>query len=226
MMIYLLNSDDLNYNRNKGSYLTTINYLSHLSYCYYMLIAIPCSLLFQQIFEKIFLRPSMRKVASVQRMAKRFLRCGANKLWIDPKEKERVAAVQTYEHVKKLVEDNIIIRRRDKVNSKAHARKLERGRAIGRRMGLGKRKGTKEARLSSKTIWMRNIRSMRETLKELKKKGELVGEEYRMYYVQAKGNLFKNKNVMLDAISKRKTEMARFKELGLQAEALKMSRPN
>lgn len=168
----------------------------------------------------------MRKVASIQRMARRLLKCGRNKLWIDPNEKERVSAAQNYEHVKQLVEDNIIIRRKDKVNSRAHARKLAEGRAKGRRMGLGKRKGTKKARLSPKEIWMKNIRSMRATLKELKKKGELAGEEYRMYYVQAKGNLFKNKNVMLDAIMKKKAEMARLKELGLQAEALKMGKSN
>lgn len=168
----------------------------------------------------------MRKVASVQRMARRLLSCGRNKLWIDPKEKERVAAVQNYEQVKQLVADNIIIRRKDKVNSRAHARKLAEGRAKGRRMGLGKRKGTKEARLSSKTIWMKTIRSMRATLKEMKNKGELVGEEYRKCYVQAKGNLFKNKNVMVDVINKRKADAARMKELGLQAEALKMSKSN
>lgn len=166
----------------------------------------------------------MRKVASVQRLARRLLSCGRNKLWIDPNEKERVAAAQNYEHVKQLVADNIIIRRRDKVNSRAHARELAEGRAKGRRMGLGKRKGTKKARLAPKEIWMKNIRSMRKTLKDLKKKGELAGEEYRSYYVQAKGNLFKNKNIMLDAIMKKKAEVARMKELGMQAEALKMSK--
>jgi len=159
-------------------------------------------------------------------MARRLLTCGRNKLWIDPNEKERVAAAQNYEHVKQLVEDNIIIRRRDKVNSRAHARELAEGRTKGRRMGLGKRKGTKKARLSPKDIWMKNIRSMRATLKELKRNGELAGEEYRMYYVQAKGNLFKNKNIMMDAIRKRKTEISRLKELGIQAEALKMGKSN
>jgi large subunit ribosomal protein L19e len=166
----------------------------------------------------------MRKVASIQRMARKVLRCGRNKLWIDPNEKEKVAAVQNYEQVRQLIDDNIIIRRRDKVNSKAHARELAEGRAKGRRMGLGKRKGTKAARLAPKVIWMKNIRSMRKTLKELKVKGELSGEDYGQYYVQAKGNLFKNKNVMLDAISKKKSEVARMKELAMQAEALKMGK--
>lgn len=168
----------------------------------------------------------MRKVASVQRMARKILSCGRNKLWIDPNEKERVSAVQNYEQVRQLIEDNVIIQRRDKSNSRAHARELAEGRAKGRRMGLGKRKGTKKARLSPKTIWMKNIRSMRAALKEMKKKGDLAGEEYRMYYVQAKGNLFKNKNVMVDAIMKKKAEVARLRELGLQAEALKMSKSN
>lgn len=168
----------------------------------------------------------MRKVASIQRMARRLLQCGRNKLWIDPNEKDRVAAAQSYEEVKTLVSDNVIIRRRDKVNSRAHARKLAVGKSKGRRMGLGRRKGTKEARLSSKTIWMKKIRSMRSALKDLKKKGELAGEQYRQYYVQAKGNLFKNKNIMIDTIMKKKAEAERLKDLGLQAEALRMSKTN
>lgn len=168
----------------------------------------------------------MRKVASVQRMARRFLSCGRNKLWIDPKEKERVAAVQNYEQVKQLVADNIIIKRKDKVNSKAHARELAEGRSKGRRMGLGKRKGTKDARLSSKTIWMKNIRSMRATLKSMKAKGELMSEEYRKCYTQAKGNLFKNKNVMIDTINKRKVKAARTRDVATQTEALIISKNN
>lgn len=168
----------------------------------------------------------MRKVASVQRMARRVLKCGRNKLWIDPNEKETVSKVKNYEDVKELVAKNIIIRRRDKVNSKAHARELAEGRAKGRRTGLGRRKGTKEARLSSKDIWIKRIRSMRSCLKKLKEDGYIVGEEYRQYYVQAKGNLFKNKNIMLAAIEKRKAEIARMKELGLQADSLKVKSSN
>lgn len=66
----------------------------------------------------------MRKVATIQRLAKLLLECGRNKLWIIPNEMERVAAAQNYEHVRQLVVDNIIIHRRDKVNSRTHARNL------------------------------------------------------------------------------------------------------
>lgn len=168
----------------------------------------------------------MRKVASIQRMARKVLRCGRNKLWIDPNEKERVSAVQSYEEVRALITDNVIIRRRDKHNSRAHARKLAEGKKKGRRMGPGRKKGTKEARLSSRTIWMKKIRSMRAALKDLKERGELAGEQYRQYYVQAKGNLFKNKNVMVDTIMKKRAEAERLKDLGLQAKALKMNKTN
>lgn len=68
---------------------------------------------------------------------------------------------------------------------------------------------------------MKKVRSKMSTFKISKKKGEPAGEEYRMYYARAKGNLFKYKRIMLDSTMKRKAEVARMKGLGIQSEALK-----
>lgn len=166
----------------------------------------------------------MARVATIRRLASKIFNTGLNKVWLDPNEKEKIGAAQTRSQVKALIDENLIIMKPDAHNSRAKARARVVAKKKGRHMGLGKRKGTKDARLSGRTIWIKNIRSMRAVLKEMKLKGELVGEEYRHYKQQAKGNLFKNKNVMVDIILKKKAEAERLKELEKQAMALKMRR--
>ncbi|CAG2103811.1 unnamed protein product [Medioppia subpectinata] len=167
----------------------------------------------------------MRKLASIKRLAKNLLVCGEGKLWIDPNENEKVMAASTYHQVRELIQEGIIVKREDKINSLAKARARALAKSKGRHMGYGSRKGTKNARLSSKVIWMKTIRSMREELKEMKLKGELTSDEYRQYKQQAKGNMFKlNKNNMIEHIYKKKAEAERMAELQRQASALNMSR--
>lgn len=166
----------------------------------------------------------MRKLASVQRMAKNVLSCGRNKLWLDPNEHETILAADSIQKVKDLIETGAIVKKNDKVNSKAKALARAEAKRKGRHMGLGSRKGTKNARLSQKTIWVKTIRSMRTTLKDMKEKGELTATEYHMYRMQAKGNMFKlNKNTMVGHIVKKKQEATRLAELEKQAAALRMA---
>lgn len=168
----------------------------------------------------------MARVPTIRRLASKIFSTGLNKVWLDPSEKEKISAATTRQDVKKLIEENLIIAKPDHHNSRAKARARVIAKKKGRHMGLGKRKGTKDARMSDRTIWIKKIRSMRSVLKEMKLKGELVGEEYRHYKQQAKGNLFKNRNVMVDAILKKKAEAERLKELETQAAALKMAKEN
>lgn len=166
----------------------------------------------------------MSRVPTIRRLAAKIFNTGLNKVWLDPNEKEKVSAAQTRAQVKALIEENLVIQKPDKHNSRAHARARADAKKKGRHMGLGKRKGTKNARLSERTIWIKNIRSMRSVLKEMKLKGELVGDEYRHYKQQAKGALFKNKNVMVDVILKKKAEAERLRDLEKQAAALDMKK--
>ncbi|EED43188.1 LSU ribosomal protein L19E, partial [Enterocytozoon bieneusi H348] len=114
-------------------------------------------------------------------MAKKVLRCGQSKLWFDPNEYESVLAADSIEKVKNLIEDGTIIKKNDKVNSRANARDRKEAKSKGRHMGNGSRKGTKNARLPKKTIWIKTLRSMRSILRDMKNKGELTSEEYQKY---------------------------------------------
>lgn len=168
----------------------------------------------------------MARVPTIRRLASKIFNTGLNKVWLDPNEKEKISAAQTRAQVKALIEENLIIQKPDIHNSRAKARARVIAKKKGRHMGLGKRKGTKNARFAQRDIWIKNIRSMRATLKSMKNAGELVGEEYRHYKQQAKGNLFKNKNVMVDVILRKKAEAERLKELEQQAAALKINQSN
>lgn len=162
----------------------------------------------------------MSRVESLRRLSSKLLKCGMHKVWLDPNEKEKLDAAKSREQIRTLIAENLIIKKPDNINSRGRARARREAKMKGRHMGLGKRVGTKNARCSERTIWIKKIRAMRAVLKEMKRKGELVGEEYRKYKMQAKGNLFKNQNVMVDHILKKKAEVERIRELREQAIAL------
>merc|ERR1712147_345424 len=78
----------------------------------------------------------------------------------------------------------------------------------GRHMGHGKRKGTANARMLSKILWIRRMRVLRRLLRKYRETKKIDKHLYHELYLKAKGNGFKNK-----------TEQARTKLLSDQAEA-------
>lgn len=144
-------------------------------------------------------------------------------MWLDNNEVERLNAVTTREQVRQLIGDNVIIMKQDKHNSRGRFRERLAAKKKGRHMGPGKRHGTANARMPEKVVWMKKIRAMRAMLKEMRASGEISKEDFRTFYMQAKGNLFKHRFFMKDYIVKRKTEEQRAKELAEQAKALNLA---
>ncbi len=165
----------------------------------------------------------MKKFASIRRMSMKILETGQSKIWFNPNEREKIMAADTLQRIRELVDEGVIVKKLDKVNSRANARKREIAKNKGRHMGKGSKKGTKNARLPKKTVWMKTLRSKRSTLKEMKNAGELNSEEYHSYRQMAKGNQFRlNKKVMLTYIEKKKDEQKRLDELRAKAEAMQV----
>merc|ERR1712146_189904 len=89
----------------------------------------------------------------------------------------------------------------------------------GRHTGVGKRVGRKDARMPSSIIWMRRLRVLRRLLKKDRDAKKIDKHLYHSLYMKCKGNVFKNKRVLVETIHKEKTKSIMERQIAEQAEA-------
>merc|ERR1719324_489834 len=107
------------------------------------------------------------------------------------------------------------------MHSRSRVRKNLDAKRKGRHTGTGKRRGTAEARMPTKVLWIRRLRVLRRLLRKYRQQKKIDRHLYHKFYVGAKGNQFKNKRVLVEAIHKAKTEKMKAKALQEQSEAKK-----
>ena len=154
-----------------------------------------------------------------KRLAADVLKVGVKRVWIDPNEIAEVALANSRKNIRKLFKDGLIMRRQVHMHSRSRVQAFHEAKRKGRHTGTGKRKGTKDARMPQKVLWMRRQRVLRRLLRKYRDAKKITKDIYHQFYLGSKGNLYKNKTVLIEAIHKMKQEKIREKQLAEQRDA-------
>ena len=129
-------------------------------------------------------------------LASRLLKCGINRVWINPDSLADVNLALTADDIKKLIRDGTIRKKQVIGISRGRARVKHEKLKRNQQKGPGKRKGAKTAGNSKKDQWINRIRPQRRFLAALRDKGLIEKSDYRKVYRKAKGGQFRSVNYL------------------------------
>lgn len=135
-------------------------------------------------------------------IAARILKCGKDRIWLDPSRSADIAEAITARDINHLINDGVINKKHKKGVSTGRKRFAAAQKKKGRRKGPGSRKGKRSTRLPPKRAWIKQVRILRKTLSELKISGKIKKDVYRMLYRRVKGGFFRNREHLITYLEK------------------------
>jgi large subunit ribosomal protein L19e len=132
------------------------------------------------------------QITNQKKMAAQILKCGVNRIWINPSYLDQVAQSVQKDDIREAIDSGWIKAKAIQGTSRVRALKRLDQKRKGRRKGHGKRSGSANARNPRKQQWMRTIRAQRHTLKDMREDGTLDRSQYRHYYLKAKGGSYRS----------------------------------
>ncbi|MEF8848015.1 MAG: 50S ribosomal protein L19e [Candidatus Thermoplasmatota archaeon] len=136
----------------------------------------------------------MTNLKNQRRMAAQLLKCGKNRIWMDPDRIEEIGKAVTKDDIRVLINGNAIKAKQKKGISRGRKKYIKSQKKKGRRRGPGSIKGKKHARLPKKERWIKTIRPLRKFLRTLRDEEKISRSNYRKYYRKAKGGEFRSKH--------------------------------
>ncbi len=134
------------------------------------------------------------QVKTRKKMAAEILKCGIDKVWVDPEKIEEVSKAITKADVRRLIQKGIIRKKKKNEQSRGRARIILAQKKLGRRRGRGSKKGKKMAKTTKKKEWIKTVRPLRSMLKKLRDSGTITKNQYRKLYLMVKGGRFRSKS--------------------------------
>lgn len=135
-----------------------------------------------------------------KRTASRIMKCGVTRVWIDPSRIKDVQEAITGHDIRRFIKDGVIVKLPKKGISSYRKNRAMKQKQKGRRRGQGTRKGY--AAGLQKRQWIKRIRVIRRTLKELKSKGRINNVTYWKMYRTAKSGFFRSKAHLISHLEK------------------------
>ncbi|HII39138.1 TPA: 50S ribosomal protein L19e [Candidatus Micrarchaeota archaeon] len=132
-------------------------------------------------------------LVTIKRLAAGLLKCGTSRIRIlDAKKAEEAL---TREDARRLIKEGVVVKIPEQGVGRGKAKRKHVRKQLGRRRGVGSRKGTPNAVQSLKEKWMQKVRGQRRLLKSTKSR--LDGGLYRKAYRMAKGSAFRTKKQLV-----------------------------
>lgn len=129
-----------------------------------------------------------------KRLSAELLGVGENRVVFDSEKLDEIKEAITREDIRLLINSGAIFKKPVKSTSRGRFRKRLIQKRKGRRKGMGRRKGTYNARNSKKNVWMSKVRTQRRFLKDLRAKSVISKEQFKEFYGKIKGNFFRSKS--------------------------------